>query len=143
MIYMDRERRILGPEGIWPYMPRTKRAKEEMLDWAEEIGATLYPSTRCRGLHWLNGRRCPRTSGCIEGRWIRPIWYDHVSRWNTPEGRLMIAQPYPASRGVLEAELAELGPGYDVRIGQTGWYGMGTRWVEIRTSPALVGAGAR
>lgn len=107
----------------WPYGPNVDvQARQDLLAWAEPRGLRLSRSGRC--LQWPRGKRC---RPCDH----EPRWLDHVTCWNhARKPAVLLAQPYHLS-GEDFTELRTLeSEGFVVVIG-SGWYGHGTKAVEV------------
>jgi len=130
-----RARHISIRDGGWPYGPNIHvPARVALLDWAE--AEKVRYSARGNCLHWIARGRCA-VSLCNEDRG-RHSWMDHVTGW-TRAGKpaVLVSQPYQVS-AAEQMELTRIGVEWslDVRVGDTGWYGSDTRFVELRPRPA-------
>jgi hypothetical protein len=118
----------------WPYGPNIDvDTREALVAWAGPHGLRLS-GTHSRCLHWLQGKRCPRSWGesCAAG----VPGADHVTAWNRGAGRnpaVLVSQPYGLDEQARR-QLADIDsqPGLRVEIDEAGgWYGAGTTFVAI------------
>jgi len=128
---LDRRSKItLGAHG-WPYGPNVSiPSRRALLDWAEGNRLRLAGGS-C--LHWLRKGQC---SSCVGNR---EFWLDHVTGWaRNGKPAVLIAQPYGVSEQSI-ADLAQLAvdPALMVRIDGTGWYGVGTTFIQVWRADAL------
>ncbi|SCG63991.1 hypothetical protein [Micromonospora halophytica] len=129
-----------GHRYDWPYGPNIGvPARQRLIQWATENRLReARPKRRCP-IHWLEGKSCRASVvPCLEGG---SDWRDHMTMW-TKGGKphLIVAQPYEVKdqdrRHVssLVLDLRVLGgiPVTGTIREESGWYGYGALWVEVR-----------
>ena len=135
-------RKVMGGTSwgvTWPAMP-TYASKDTnlwsrkwaCLDWAKSISAVHVPGVDyTHRFHWLlTGRK---TEGALDAHRM-PVWLDHASCWVTPQGRLLVVQPYERLDQAFTRELSRTATECHLSVlaGGTGWYGLDTLWIEMR-----------
>lgn len=135
-------RRAVGMED-WPYGVSDRPQQEKMLDWVESHNLRFSDTNRVC-VHWLLAgrasdiaRRYTKTGSEISdslhySHCYENYRFDHITCWTRDrKPAVLVSQPYNISNNNMQRLKALEHDGLMVRVHDDGWYGHGTKCVEI------------